>query len=62
MNFIDTHTHLYIDSFDDDRDEVIQKAIDAGIEKFFLPSIKSSYFDKMNQIRNEYPKNIFLTK
>ena len=60
MNFIDTHTHLYIDSFDDDRDEVIQKAIDAGIEKFFLPAIKSSYFDKMNQIRNEYPKNIFL--
>ena len=60
MNFIDTHTHLYIDSFDNDRDEVIQKAIDAGIEKFFLPAIKTSYFDKMNQIKNEYPKNIFL--
>ena len=41
MNFIDTHTHLYIDSFDDDRDEVIQNAIDAGIEKFFLPAIKT---------------------
>ena len=46
MNFIDTHTHLYIDSFDDDRDEVIQKAFDAGIEKFFLQAIKKSYFDR----------------
>ena len=35
----DTHTHLYSEQFDDDRSEVIQKAIDAGIKRFFIPAI-----------------------
>ncbi|GAA6770571.1 hypothetical protein AAGS39_13160 [Flavobacterium sp. CGRL2] len=31
----DTHTHLYSEEFDQDRDEMIQRAIDAGITRFF---------------------------
>ena len=30
--FIDTHTHLFFHNFDEDRDEVIQRALDAGVE------------------------------
>ena len=35
MHLIDTHTHLYSQKFNDDREERIQVAIDAGVKKFF---------------------------
>jgi TatD DNase family protein len=41
MRLIDTHCHLYLEDFSKDLDEVMQRAIDAGVEKFFLPAIDS---------------------
>ena len=38
---IDTHTHLYSEQFDEDRDEAIKRAKEAGVEKFYLPAIDS---------------------
>ncbi|MFN0274360.1 MAG: TatD family hydrolase [Chitinophagales bacterium] len=38
---IDTHTHIYLAEFDADRQEMIQRAKDAGIKKTFLPNIDS---------------------
>ena len=43
MKLIDTHTHLYTEAFDEDRDQVIKNAIAKGIERFYLPSIDSKY-------------------
>ena len=43
MNLIDTHTHLFVKEFDEDREEVIQKAIESGVKKMILPGINSSY-------------------
>ena len=37
MTITDTHTHLYSNEFDEDRDEMIQRAIDAGVSRFFIP-------------------------
>ena len=54
MKLIDTHTHLYLDEFQTDRDEVLQKAINAGIEKFYLPSIDSSEADKLLDLEQKY--------
>ncbi|MDG2280186.1 MAG: hydrolase TatD, partial [Flavicella sp.] len=31
MTITDTHSHLYSDQFDEDRKEVVQRAIDAGV-------------------------------
>lgn len=56
---IDTHTHLYSDQFDEDRHQMIQRAIDKGVEKFFLPAIDSSYHEKMLALEEEYPGRIF---
>ena len=56
---IDTHTHLYSDQFDDDRSEMIQRALDKGVEKFFLPAIDSETHQKMLLLENEYPGKIF---
>ena len=36
---IDTHTHLYSSQFDIDRDDAIQRALDAGVEKLLLPNV-----------------------
>jgi TatD DNase family protein len=36
---VDTHAHLYLDRFDDDRDLVLQRARDAGVETIVMPAI-----------------------
>ena len=60
MQLIDTHTHLYVDAFDEDRDAVIRQAFDAGVDHFILPSIDSAYTDHMLALKELYPKNIHL--
>lgn len=55
---IDTHTHLYAEEFDADRDEMIQRAITKGISKFYLPAIDSESHKKMLALEAEYPENI----
>ena len=34
---IDTHTHLYDERFDADRSEAVQRAIEAGVTRLYLP-------------------------
>lgn len=56
---IDTHTHLYSEEFDEDRKEIIQRALDKGISKFYLPAIDSVYHQKMLHLESKYPDQIF---
>ena len=58
--FTDTHTHLYDDEFDSDRTEVIEKAIQNGVNRFFIPSIDSNFTEKMHAIQRQFPENIYL--
>jgi TatD DNase family protein len=41
--FIDTHTHLYDEQFDHDRESVIEKSIAAGVGKMFLPNCENGH-------------------
>lgn len=41
MRLIDTHSHLYDEAFDTDRDEAMQRALDAGVTELLLPAIDS---------------------
>jgi TatD DNase family protein len=59
MYLIDTHTHLYLDEFKDDRDKVISRAMEQGVKKFFLPNIDSSSIDAMLNLTNLYPQNCY---
>lgn len=52
---IDTHTHLYLEDFKEDIDAVLQRAKEAGVEKFYLPNIDSSSIDDMLQLEQQYP-------
>ncbi|MEK9755423.1 MAG: TatD family hydrolase [Bacteroidota bacterium] len=56
---IDTHTHLYLNHFKEDSNEVIQRAIEVGVKKFYLPSISKKYFNSMNELENEYPGLVY---
>ncbi len=60
MVITDTHTHLYSNEFDEDRDEMIQRAIDVGVSRFFIPAIDSAYTQAMYDLEKAYPNNIFL--
>lgn len=60
MILTDTHTHLYSEAFDEDRDEVIQNALSSGIQRFFVPAIDSSYTEAMFALEMAYPKNVYL--
>jgi len=60
MTITDTHTHLYSEAFDDDRTEVIERALAAGITRFFIPAIDSTYTEAMYALETSYPNNVFL--
>lgn len=60
MQIIDTHTHLYLKQFKEDIDEVIERAINKGIDKFIFPAIDSSFMKEMQDLENKYPQNIYL--
>ena len=44
---IDSHSHIYVEEFDADRDEALQRAWDAGIEYMLMPDIDSESRDRM---------------
>lgn len=55
MNLIDTHTHLYLPEFDNDRDEAIKRAVDGGVIKLLMPNIDISSVDQMLSVENRHP-------
>ena len=59
MTFIDTHTHLYSEEFDSDRDEVIARAIASGAEKIFLPCIDESSITEIENLCSKYPNRCY---
>ncbi len=60
MILTDTHTHLYSEEYEHDRDAMMQRALDAGVKRFFVPSIDSGYTQQMYHLEKQYPENIFL--
>lgn len=60
MIITDTHTHLYSEAFDDDREAVIREAINNGVERFFVPAIDSTYTDRMLSLKNSFSNHVFL--
>ena len=55
MKLVDTHCHLYLDDFKEDSPEVIRRAIDDGVEKFYLPNIDLAVIPDMLALESAYP-------
>ncbi|WP_299556671.1 TatD family hydrolase [Seonamhaeicola sp.] len=60
MIITDTHTHLYSEAFDDDRNHMIERAIQQNVSRFFIPAIDSTYTESMFQLEKDFPDNVFL--
>ena len=56
----DTHTHLYASQFDKDQTAMMQRAKDAGVSRFFVPAIDSSYTESMMKLEKAFPTEVFL--
>lgn len=59
MKLIDTHCHLYLKEFENDLPEVIQRAKNAGVEKFYLPAIDGEGIIDMLRLEELYPGDFF---
>lgn len=55
FSFIDTHAHIYLPEFDADREEMVRRAITAGVEAIYLPAIDSTTHAAMLQTEALYP-------
>jgi TatD DNase family protein len=56
---IDTHSHIYLDQFESDVAEVIQRAKDENIGSIVLPNIDSNTIEPLHNITSEYPDYLF---
>jgi TatD DNase family protein len=52
---IDTHAHVYVDSFIEDLSEVVLRAKQTHVEKVILPNIDVSTIELLKKAMNEYP-------
>lgn len=57
--FIDTHTHLFSEEFNEDRTEVIQRCIQLGVQKMLLPNIDEDTVEGMYDLVVQFPQNCF---
>ncbi|RLD42851.1 MAG: hydrolase TatD [Bacteroidetes bacterium] len=59
MILFDTHTHIYSEEFNEDRNEVIKRSFDAGVTQLLLPNIDLESIEPMHQLCDKYPDNCF---
>lgn len=59
MQFIDTHTHLYLPEFDTDRDQSIERATYRGVEMMLMPNIDINSIDAMMSAVERYKGKCF---
>ena len=55
MYFVDTHTHVYDHQFSLDRNEAIQRALEAGVKMMLLPNVDASTIASMLELHEQYP-------
>lgn len=53
---IDTHSHLFVEEFADDFDQVIQRSKEAGVARIFMPNIDDTTVDDMLDACRRYPE------
>lgn len=55
IEFIDTHTHLFEPEFAEDREAVVQRAVEAGVKTLCLPCITEASLSRMEEMCECFP-------
>ena len=61
MNFIDTHTHLYLPEFNDGEGsgyDAVVRAIGAGVTHMVFPNVDLTTIAPMEQLADRFPDNV----
>ena len=59
MNFIDTHSHLFLEEFAEDLPLVMQRAKAAGVSRIYMPNIDCSTIKPLLDTVAQYPDYCF---
>ena len=57
--YTDSHTHLYLDAFSADRENMVKRAKDTGISRMFLPNIDSTSLKPMFNLVGQFPGSCY---
>lgn len=52
---IDTHTHIYMEEYDEDRDTVVNNALQNNVSHVVLPNVDADSIDRLHRCHNRYP-------
>ena len=55
IEFVDTHTHLFVTEFDIDRADAVRRAVDAGVGTLCLPAINGESLPSLMAMCDEFP-------
>ncbi|MCD8261429.1 MAG: TatD family hydrolase [Bacteroides sp.] len=54
MKIVDTHAHLFLEEFEEDLQEVVERATKAGVEEIYLPNIDFSTLEALLKVSSLY--------
>jgi TatD DNase family protein len=53
--FIDTHAHIYLEEFDQDREDMLRRAMDVQVNEIYLPNVDHTSIDRMMELETKHP-------
>jgi len=53
--YIDSHAHIYNEQFNDNRSEIVEKAVMAGVGKIYMPNVNIESIDAMLEAEHKHP-------
>ncbi|MBX0333023.1 TatD family hydrolase [Pontibacter sp. HSC-14F20] len=56
MTLVDSHAHIYSEQFKQDREEALAQALEAGVEKIYMPNIDHTSIDVMLETEEKHPE------
>lgn len=59
LMFVDSHTHIYLDAFSGDFDEMITRARNAGVKYYLLPNIDVDSIPDLHRVADRLPEHAF---
>ena len=58
-SLIDSHTHIYDEAFDEDREAMLQRALEAGVRQMVLPNVDQVSWERMLRLVESHPDYLY---